>query len=218
MCSEYRFRTHSGALDTRQKTRFGDPRTDCRTVLDEPFAGRSAVKGKVRAAVFGPPMTAASRGSCWTGKRGNWMSFFADKRKGISAWEQRSATMRAAKPRSHPPLYAPTEAAPQSVCRTARNDFSNLSGCTNTTAPLSSVASVDTAWFWVVSAMIILLMAGFGEQRCAATLPVGQIGNARETVAGGDRPASTSGYHLAERPVPRIDVEVGETAPDGTRA
>jgi hypothetical protein len=55
------------------------------------------------------------------------------------------------------PLYSPKEGAPQSVCHTARNDFFSVFGGTNTTAPLYSVVSVDTAWFLVIFAMIILL-------------------------------------------------------------
>jgi hypothetical protein len=51
----------------------------------------------------------------------------------ITAPEEQRATMRAAKPRSHPPLDTPTEAAPESVCRTARNDFLSLFGGTNST-------------------------------------------------------------------------------------
>jgi hypothetical protein len=80
MCLECRFRTQSGALNTRQETRFGDPRMDCRTVLDAPFVGRTGVNDEVRAAVFGPPITAASRGSCWTGKRDEGISSFRGQR------------------------------------------------------------------------------------------------------------------------------------------
>jgi hypothetical protein len=96
---------------------------DDRTALNEPATGRTAINDNVRVAVFGLPMPAASRGSYWTGKRGERMSFFGDKRMGINAPEQRGAMMRAAKPRCHPLLYAPTEAAPQSVCCTAATTF-----------------------------------------------------------------------------------------------
>jgi hypothetical protein len=138
-------RTQSGALNTRQMTCLGDLRTGCRTVLDEHSAWRTAVNYKGRAAIFGLPMTAASRGSCQTGECGEWMNFFADKRIGISAPEQRWATMRAAKPRSHPPLFSPTEVGPQSVSCIARHDFLRSFRDTNITAPPSSVVSVDTA-------------------------------------------------------------------------
>ncbi len=86
------------------------------------------------------------------------------------------------------------------------------------TAQLSLVESVDTTYFWVIFAMIILLLTAVGEQRCAAALPVGKIGVARATAAGWDRPACTSGYHLSERSVPRLHAEVRETALDGARA
>lgn len=64
--------------NTRQKTRLGDSGTDCRIVLNEPATGRRAVKGRVRAPVSRPPLTAGSSGGCQTGERDEVMRFFRE--------------------------------------------------------------------------------------------------------------------------------------------
>jgi hypothetical protein len=98
-------------------------------------------------------------------------------------------------------LYSPTKAAPQSVRRTARNDFFTVFGGTNTTAPLSSVVSVDTAWFWVIFPMIIL---GYTDSPGA----VQSLAESHVECKNGEIVALRNAYHLYRTVKQAICVEI----------